>query len=259
MLRRLLRPLAAHFPAPEVPFDAKYRARHQKFVSAMLDDDATIAQFAAGEPLPPGYGLDLDERCVEYPWLFAQRPVGELLDAGSTLNHPYVLDRFLPMVTGLHCMTLAYEGLAFPERGVSYVYGDLRTLPYRDRVFDTVASVSTLEHVGMDNSQYGGGGRDADPAEERRRAVQELRRVARPLGRLFFTVPYGRHEDHGWIEQFDAERVAELAASLSDPVVTVYAYGQGGWQVSSLEESAAAGYGDRVPAAAAVACIAGRA
>jgi SAM-dependent methyltransferase len=256
MLQRLRR-LAARFPGPEIPFGEKYRTRHQAFVSAMLDDGAMIARFAAGELLPPEYGLGLDERCVEYPWLFAQRPAGELLDAGSTLNHSFVLDRLLPMVAGLHIVTLAYEGLAFPERGVSYVYGDLRRLPHRDGVFDTVASLSTLEHVGMDNSRYGGGGRDIDPAEERRRAVQELRRVTRPDGRLFVSVPYGRYEDHGWIEQFDAERVAELAAGLSDAVVAVYAYGPGGWQVSSLEEAATSRFSDHVPAAAAVACIAG--
>jgi methyltransferase family protein len=178
MLQRLRRlPLTARSPAPEVPFDEKYRARHQEFVSAMLDDGAMIARFAAGEPLPPEYGLGLDERCIEYPWLFAQQPEGELLDAGSTLNHAFVLDRLLPMVGGLHIVTLAYEGLASPERGISYVYEDMRRLPYRDGVFDTVASLSTLEHVGMDNSRYGGDGRGVDPAEERRRAVRELCRV----------------------------------------------------------------------------------
>lgn len=258
MLERLLRGLlAAPFPTRTVPFGARYRARHQKFVAAMLDDGDMIARFAAGEPLPPEYGLGLDERCVEYPWLFAQRPAGELLDAGSTLNHAFVLDRLLPMVAGLHIVTLAYEGVAFPERDVSYVYEDLRRLPYRDGVFDTVASLSTLEHVGMDNSRYGGGGRDVDPAHDRRKAVQELRRVTRPDGRLFFTVPYGRYEDYGWIEQLDRERVGEIAAGLGAAVVTVYAHGPRGWQMSSLEEAATARFGDGVPAAAAVACIAG--
>src|SRR5262245_24851469 len=47
------------------------------------------------ELLPQGYGYRLDERVIEYPWLFDRLPArgGLLLDAGSVLNHRFLLER----------------------------------------------------------------------------------------------------------------------------------------------------------------------
>jgi Methyltransferase domain len=73
-----------------------------------------------------------------------------MLDASSTLNQAHVVDRFLPRIERLHIVTLAPEADAFIDRGISYVYEDLRDLPYRDSSFDSVACVSTLEQVDMD-------------------------------------------------------------------------------------------------------------
>ena len=127
---------------------------HRALVSRSLDDPALISLFRGGRPLPPGYGIGFDERVVELPWLLAHRLRGRVLDAGSALNHDHVLDRLLPRVENLHVVTLAPEEQSFTQRGVSYVYEDLRDLPYRDGWFDVVACVSTLEHVGMDNQLY---------------------------------------------------------------------------------------------------------
>ena len=45
-----------------------------------------------------------------------------------------------------------------------YVNGDLRDLSqYPDRSFDRVGCISTLEHIGCDNTDYGGTV-EADPA-----------------------------------------------------------------------------------------------
>ena len=88
-----------------------------------------------------------------------------MLDAGSTFNHDYVLDALLPRTTSLDIFTLAPEPTNFPERGVRYTYGDLRSMPYADKTFDCVACLSVLEHIGMDNA-----------ATERRRAFGNPRR-----------------------------------------------------------------------------------
>ena len=88
-------------------------------------------------------------------------------------------------------------GVAHVDRGISYLFSDLRHLPYADGYFDTVASISTLEHVGMDNVGYGADApRADDPAKEMDLAIRELVRVLRPNGVLLVTVPYGRREDH---------------------------------------------------------------
>ena len=54
-----------------------------------------VGLFQQGDDLPDNHGCHLDERVVEYPWLFAQlqdRP-GLILDAGSAFNHRFLLDR----------------------------------------------------------------------------------------------------------------------------------------------------------------------
>ena len=79
--------------------------------------------------------------------------------------------RLLPTVDELTIVTLAPEPVAFTSLGVSYLYGDLRQLPFRDDWFDEVACLSTLEHVGMDNAVYGAAGPNAADARPRRRRL----------------------------------------------------------------------------------------
>jgi SAM-dependent methyltransferase len=242
-----LRRFARRLPPPDVPFSEEYHKRHRALVTEVLDSPDMIDRFSRPRRLPRGYGVGLDERVVEYPWLLAQRPSGKVLDAGSSLNHAHILDRFTPTFTSLHVVTLAPEGVSYPERGVSYVYADLRDLPFRDRYYDTVISVSTLEHVGMDNARYGvASSADEDPTQALREVVDELRRVLAPGGLFLATVPYGVEEDHGWFRQFDRAIVDKLADAM-DPrelTVTVYEYSRRGWQTSSLAAAASARYQD---------------
>ena len=228
-----------------------------RLVRDELDNPGTLERFATRASLPAGYGTGANERVVEIPWLLAQSPAGKMLDAGSALNHAQYLDRLLPVVSELHIVTLVYEGSAFPERGVSYLYADLRSLPYAAGHFDTVASISTLEHVGMDNTGYGSPvPRADDPAHEAQLAVRELARVVRKGGRLLLSVPYGRSEDHSSMRQLDRSELEALvdAAAPAEAAISVYRAGEQGWQLSDLDDAADARY--RVEfAAEAVACV----
>ena len=67
---------------------------------------------------------------------------------------------------------------SFPQLGVSYLYADLRELPLADATYDRVLSISTLEHVGMDTSYYGGETKVAeDPQRELLAAVRGAARA----------------------------------------------------------------------------------
>jgi len=157
--------------------------------------------------------------------------------------------------------------MSYPERGISYVYADLRDLPFRDSRFDVIVSISTLEHVGMDNSGYGGPSvRAHDPDAELERAVGELRRVIVPGGTLLITVPVGRAEDHGWFRQFDRRGVERLVSALrpSRASTCFYLYSKDGWRQRSGKRVDDASYhevlvdgpaSDHAAAARAVACI----
>jgi SAM-dependent methyltransferase len=239
--------LRDRFPPPDVPWTFDYLDRHTRFLTTMLDAPEAVDLFRRRAQLPDGYGIGLDERVVEYPWVFSHGPFGRLLDAGSVLNHEHVLDRFLPLADELTITTLAPEDWSFTERGVSYDYSDMRDLPFRDGLFDSVICISTLEHVGMDNRGYGSEtGREADPRAEAWAALRELRRVLRPGGTALVTVPYGRREDHVWLRQLDRAEVTELVAAFepAESEVTVYAYACDGWQLSDLAAAAGSGYRD---------------
>jgi glycosyltransferase involved in cell wall biosynthesis/SAM-dependent methyltransferase len=239
--------LAGWPEAPEQPWTPEYVERHREFVTRALDDPSLLIAVKTGRPLPSRYGIGFDERVVEFPWTLTRDLTGVVLDAGSTLNHPHVLIRARPLVEELHVVTLAPEQQAYPFLDVSYLYADLRELPMQDATYDRVVSISTLEHVGMDNEQYG----DHTPRATDSRAgladaIGELRRVLKPGGKLFVTVPYGRPADLGWQRIFDADGVAEIAAAFGAAPTRqeCFRYEADGWRRSSAQEAADAIYRD---------------
>ena len=261
--------LVQRFPQPEVPWTPEYASTHRAFLEAAMDSANLVAKFEKKKALPDGYGVGLDERVIEYPWLISQLSGEHVLDAGSVLNHAHILDRVLPGIESLSITTLRPEPQSFPERGINYHYGDLRELPFEDDSFDAVVCLSTLEHVGMDNSFYGADeARADDPRHEARRALSELERVSVPGGKLLLSVPFGQREDHGWFRQFDADDLADLlsASRFASAKTEIFRYSAAGWQRSSAEDAASCQYrdyhhdttpvADLAAAARAVACVA---
>jgi SAM-dependent methyltransferase len=241
-------------------------ARHERALRPVLRDSSLWDRVAAGKPLPAGYGRRLSERAVEYPWALGAGLAGDVLDAGGTLNHSWVVAALPDSVRSLHVVTLAPEPTVDDPR-IVYSWADLRSIPLPAASVDTAACLSTLEHVGMDNRGYGAAvGRAAEPRAEARRVLGELRRVLRPGGRALVTVPYGAQMEIGSMRQFTRADVEDCVSAWGHEgaEVTVFAYGDSGWSVSSLEDAAGLRYRDRFAelapadgavAARAVACM----
>lgn len=220
--------------------------------------------------LPPGFGHRIDERIIEYPWLFSRLPAepGALLDAGSTLNFEYLLSQPALASKKIDICTLAPEPNCFWSKGISYVFADLRQLPYRDEWFDWIVCLSTIEHVGMDNSfLYTGGVREPARPEDYLAAAHELRRVLKPGGTVYISVPFGKAADMRWYQVFDQKMVEAMTAAFAPTQASsdYFKYTNEGWTRSTAAGTADAtvfdihnskGYDpDFAAAARAVCCV----
>jgi SAM-dependent methyltransferase len=252
------------------PWTLGYNEYKGMVLRHVLIDKEVLDCFLHNRALPIRYGLRLDERLVEYPWVLARLDVAErlLLDAGSTLNFSYILD--LP---ALKCRSVVIYNLS-PEDvvrrdKVSYIYGDLRHTILKDECFDEIVCISTLEHVGMDNTfLYSKDLRFKECIrDDYRDVVTEFKRLLKPRGKLYITVPYGRYENHGWLQQFDKKMVATVVDVFGGSASTIayYKYSDDGWQVGDADACDECSYfdihhrsgyePDYVAAARAVACI----
>jgi hypothetical protein len=212
---------------------------------ALLEDAIARARRGPlrGLHAPPG----TDERAIEIPWVLS-RYAGErrVLDVG----YAHAPAPYLDAIAGLGAEQLV--GVDLVERdvaGLRSTVADLRALPFADEGFDVGFCISTLEHVGCDNTVYG----QAAEHDERgmQRALAELRRTC---GRLLITVPTGLREDHRWFVQRPAGEWLALFEEAGFAVAEreTYELGPGGW--GSVTGEPPVRYGERGPAASAVLC-----
>jgi hypothetical protein len=253
-----------------VPWSPGYSQYKLQYLACSLADEALLEAFREGRDLPQGYGYRLDERVVEYPWVFSRAAQWSrrILDAGSTLNKPVFLDQPALKDKEVIIYNVTYDWMD-TRRNVSYITGDLRETILRDGVIDVVVCISTLEHIGLDNTflytpdrRY----RENRP-EDYKRALRELRRILTSHGRLLVTVPFGRAANLGWLQQFDQRGIEEIIGEFGGQVLDVsyFKYEPTGWVRSTAAGCAGCKYfdihargqcdPDYAAAARAVACI----
>jgi SAM-dependent methyltransferase len=192
-----------------------------------------------------------DERVVEIPWVLSRLiATGRVLEVGYAFAEAPYLAALLRSGVELVGVDLASRDVEGMER----LTADVRDLPLPDGSVDQGLLVSTLEHVGADNSAYGLGVEEAPSS--RVEALRELGRVLAPGGRLLVTVPLGEPGDHGWFRLDDVPGWTGLFASagLFVEEQEAYALTDEGWRAAPAFRTDGVGYGDRGPAASAVLC-----
>lgn len=193
--------------------------------------------------LGTGYGFRIDERIIEYPWFLSRLPLGRgrLLDAGSSLNFEYIVFHRKLTEKRIFISTLAPEPNCFWSKGISYVYQDLRNTCYRDNYFDWIVSISTIEHIGLDNTMLYTD--DITKRENNPNAyidvIKEFSRILKPGGTLYITMPFGKYKNHGWFQVSDSNMLDQLINAFSPTrfIENHFRYEPEGWRVSSREES----------------------
>ncbi len=191
--------------------------------------------------LPLGYGVGLDERIIEYPWVLKQikSTAEKILDAGSTFNFSEILSLEKLQNKDLTIFNFNEEKNNFASASIKYVYGDLRKNPFPDESFDEIVCISTIEHIGMDNSIYGheqkNGSKEVSKNYDFVEAIEELVRVLKGNGHLLLTFPFGAFKNYGFFQQFDEEmvsRIEKIFEKNGQFDVYHYKYSSIGWQRS---------------------------
>ena len=219
-----------------------------------LLDDAVAWAAPSGRPVsarahPRASGTD--ERPIEIPWCLA-RYGGEprLLDVGYVFAEPGV---------SLALVALGADRLVGVDLASADVPGSRErqsrpaALPFDSGTFDVAIAISTLEHVGQDNSQYGlsaeqdsragrGAPRAASGARRRRASA---RHGADGRGGRRASPRAGGAAPATWVDRFEAAGFLVWEDEL-------YELGDEGWQ--SVTALSSARYGERGPGASAVLC-----
>lgn len=192
-----------------------------------------------------------DERVVEIPWVLSRLRGRRALEVGYAFAEPPYLAALLQAgfdeLVGVDLASVDVPGL-------TAVQADVRELPFESGAFDLVLCVSTLEHVGADNTGYGLAAED--DGASRLTALREQRRVLAPGGRLLITVPCGEPGDYGWFRQDDVGGWTRLFARAGFFVEEQEAYEltDAGWRTAPELDARGLRYGERGPAASAVLC-----
>lgn len=222
------------------PWSKGYFTFKFKYIKEAINNQQIMKNFKSRENLPKKYGYALDERVVEYPWVLSRISLfnnlnPNLLDAGSVLNFKEILEHESLKNKKITIVNLNPESNCFWQKGISYLFADIRELPLKDDCFDLITCISTLEHIGMDNVLYT---RDSKYREEKifdfEKAILELKRVLKKGGRLFITVPFGKYQNFGWFQQFDLKLVNRILEVFKPEKkqVDYYKYTKEDWNIS---------------------------
>lgn len=156
----------------------------------------------------------LDERIIEYQWIISELKhlKGNLLDAGSTLNFPIILNKIKNNFS-ITIQTMYPENYSNFDEGVSYIYSDLVNQSFKENYFDVVTCVSTIEHVGCDIKMYNTTSTKKKINANRNSYIQVIKNFKKILknnGILLITIPYGKYERFNELQQFDKRMVNKI-------------------------------------------------
>ena len=176
------------------------------------------------EHLYPCLGDDIEETPIEPiyfyqdAWAFekiVKRHPEYHVDVGSHHKFVALLSRVIPVIM------IDIRPLSLPLEGLEFRKGSILNLPFEDATVPSLSSLCVIEHVGL--GRYGD---SLDPYGSEK-AIEELKRVVRPGGVLYLSLPI----DDVTRTYFNAHRAfgEEYLLTLFEPFQVIehcYIYGQ---------------------------------
>jgi len=223
---------------------------------------------------------EFDERVVEYPLALAKlmkeangRKI-QLLDVGCVLNNSCIKGYVTDLTKMIWFLNPVLEQLAY-ENNMAYILADIRKHCLPEKLtFDFVTCLSTLEHLGMDNTSYEGSsaefeGNLKNPEKFAIEAVPRLSGLVKPGGYFLISVPFGSFEylytygkmSHPIYYTYDKQMLLALQDKLVgfDCKISIYkVIPKKGWVKTSINDNNILKHADKCAAAGAVAFIEAR-
>ncbi len=186
----------------------------------------------------------MSERAVEIPWVArSYQDEGTVVEVGYAFAEPRYLIALRSLeIPDLILLDVNEDIHRIEMCGGRSVVADVRNAPFDDGSADLVLCISAIEHIGRANDAYGTMG-EVSSTRADIDALIEMSRWLRPGGRVLLSVPFGKLEDHGWLTNYDDERLSSLVQASGLSIVSEqYLELAGGWVDRDRREIAKRGY-----------------
>lgn len=170
------------------------------------------------------------ERILENPLIIRNLPQNSsrILDVGSRYSQvPIEMAALGHQVT---CLDI--EDYIFKHKNLRFVKGDIRKTSFPKNSFDVVTLISTLEHVGMGETSYGG----TEESDGDITAMEEIYRILKPKGMILVTLPFGKPKVLPFLRVYDKERVKRISQGFVIRKEIYMLNTKENWEVSTYEK-----------------------
>ena len=145
------------------------------------------------------------DRDVESSWALAELPTGKM----RVLNFGPGPSQLISLVAARKGSSVVRFDVREVEKlvemeDIEWICGDISEYKFGRQKFDVIVNISTVEHVGL--GRYG----DSKSDQGDLKAMQLLKTILKPNGKMILTIPVGRDAVHGFLHRVYGEKRLSL-------------------------------------------------